>query len=233
MERLRGLIGKAWSAIDFGWPEKREILAVELLAPLGGRYLPLSRWSLRPSAVVAILNEIVINRRSCIVECGAGTSTFYIARLLRERGGGRLYSIEHDAEWARWVEDGLAAEGLDAHTSVSVAPLSPTPLALERNLWYDAGSIGWLASDLQIDLLLVDGPPAVDRETELARYPAIPYFRQALAEDFAVVLDDIQRTGERKVVARWEQELGVDFDRRAPEGIAIGHSRPSQNLGLI
>ncbi len=51
------------------------------------------------------------------------------------------------------------------------------------------------------DLVLVDGPPSVQK---LNRYPALPYLHGKLAERFSFYLDDAQRQGETQVVKRWE-----------------------------
>ena len=76
---------------------------------------------MRPSGLVAVLNDIVINNRSRIVECGSGISTFYIGRLLQERGG-HLYSVEHDAGWADLLQRALAQEDLSEYVTVATRP---------------------------------------------------------------------------------------------------------------
>src|SRR5438093_6942309 len=87
-----------------GVRDRRDAMALEVLAPLSLSYLPWSQAAMRPSGLVAVLNDIVINGRVRIVECGSGISTFYIARLLRElrslRRAGRIHTIEHDEPWA-------------------------------------------------------------------------------------------------------------------------------------
>src|SRR4051794_1030911 len=118
--------------------DRKDILAMQALAPLAApAYLPWNQAAMRPSAVVAVLNEIVINRRQRIVECGSGISTFFIGRLL-QRKGGHLYTIEHDEDWARLLEQELKAEGLEAVVSVVFAPLAPTThgWAGNQSPWY-------------------------------------------------------------------------------------------------
>ena len=72
--------------------DRKDMLAMAALAPLSRGFLPWSQASMRPSGLLAVVNDIVINRRTKIVECGSGISTFYIARLLKERGGHYLLS---------------------------------------------------------------------------------------------------------------------------------------------
>ena len=228
----------------YGVRDHKDLLALQALAPLSSTYLPWSSAAMRPSGLVIVLNDIVVNRRSRIVECGSGISTFYIARLLKQRGG-HLVSIEHDERWANTVAQALEAEGLSQHATVVFAPLAPTQHSWNGSSWYDESRLSSITDrfvspssrlpnqpavlgDGKIDLLLVDGPPAYLRQSRYARYPAVPFFQSQLSSDYTVALDDIDRRGEQEIVERWERELGIRFDRRFVDGtIAVGHSRES------
>jgi predicted O-methyltransferase YrrM len=200
-----------------------DVLALQALQALGGRYLPWTAGSMRPSGLAAVLNEIVLGSRQRILECGSGVSTVYLARLLAERGG-RLVSLEHDPGWAAFVERQLEAEGLRPQARIALAPLEAHPLSIEGSPWYPGDAARGAAGELgAIDLLLVDGPPADRPETELSRYPALPALSDALAPEAIVILDDARRPGEARVLERWEEETEIQFERR-PDlgGIAIG-----------
>ncbi|MEO3930670.1 class I SAM-dependent methyltransferase [Micromonosporaceae bacterium B7E4] len=203
-----------------------DILAMHVLAPLSTSYLPWTISAMRPSGLVAVLNEIVLNCRRSIVELGAGISTWYIARLLSQVGG-HLIAVEHDERWADQVETQLAREGLTDLVSVVRAPLAAISPAWpgEDPSWYDAGAVTEALDGRRIDLLVVDGPPAFRAELAHARYPALPMLAASLAEDHAIVLDDIDRTGEQEILDVWERDFGVTFQRRVVDGgIAIGRS---------
>ena len=88
-----------------------------------------------------------------------------------------------------------------------------------------------MASDREFDLLIVDGPPG---STPQSRYPAIPYFRESLADDYAVILDDANRPEEQEILKRWQAELGIPFQTGpGKSAIAIGRSRESDwQLGI-
>lgn len=206
---------------------RHDLHALQALEPLSGRYLPWTSFALAPAALVTVLNDIVVNRRRHVVECGGGVSTVYIARLLAERGG-HLHTIEDDPAWAGILREALEAEGLTAHATVIHAALEPTPLGWRGGeSWYSAAALDGATSE-PIDMLLVDGPAAHGNEIRHARYPALPYFRPFLAPDFVVILDDIPRRGEQEVVDRWEREAGLHFTRRFSQGrIALAHSAPS------
>src|SRR5438270_11752196 len=75
-----------------------DIQAIARLAPLSTSYTPWSPIAMRPSGVTAVLDDIVLRRRAAIVECGAGVTTIFVARLLRSRGRGHLWTIEHDVD---------------------------------------------------------------------------------------------------------------------------------------
>lgn len=208
---------------------QNDIVANSYLAPLSTTYLPWTKSAMRPSGLVAVLNEITINQRKCIVECGGGISTFYIARLLREKGG-HIYTIEHNQLWCQLLEQELAKENLSEYVSVIFAPLSSNKIEIrqENTEWYDLSTLEAKLSSLKIDLLIVDGPPAYEVEKQLARYPAVPFLSTYLAEDYTIILDDINRPGEQEVLQTWEQQLGIVFERRLSQGnIGIGRAKPS------
>jgi hypothetical protein len=210
--------------------DRRDMLAIQVLAPLSSNYLPWSQAAMRPSAIVAVLNDIIINNRTHVVECGGGISTFYIARLLRERGG-HIHTIEHDAGWAGILQQALEAEGLGDYATVIFAPLARSSHSLDGNQWYAEDKLRCLVESRGIDLLVVDGPPAYGQELRYARYPAVPFFKSALADDYTVVLDDINRQGEQEILQRWEQKLGITFDRRFVDG-TIGVGRPRRSFTI-
>jgi hypothetical protein len=209
-----------------GWLRaQNDLQAMQALAPLARGFVPWNAYALRPAGLLAVLNDIVANKRTHVVECGGGVSTIFIARLLAERGG-RLQTIEDDERWAQTLAAELAREGLDRHASVICAPLAPYAGAWpgEEGRWYAAAPLERAIND-PVDVLLVDGPSAYTRLTRHARYPALPFFRARLDEDFAVFLDDISRPGERDVLARWEQEFDLRFERRYVRGrIAVARS---------
>jgi hypothetical protein len=201
------------------WHED-DLHAWHILAPLlaQGPYLPWSTGSMRPAGLVAVCNEIIHGARTRIVECGSGVSTVVLARLLRERDGGRVVALEHDHHWAALVQDHLRRETLDAIARVLHAPLQGEPP------WYELAVLDEVPDE--VDLLIVDGPPACDPGHGTRRAQALPRFDERLVSGAAVALDDISRPGEREVIAGWEASTGWRFvlDERA--GVAIGRRAP-------
>ena len=179
-----------------------------------------SQGAMTPAGLAAVCAEVAGRRRQRVVECGSGFSTLVLARLLRGRAG-RLVSLEHDRAWATRVQSDLAAAGLAEIARVALAPLEPHPLALNGLHWYSQHALPSLPP--RIDLLLVDGPPAFEPHIELSRYPALPALAKRLAADATVILDDIDRPGELRILETWEHDHDIRFELRPAERIAIGH----------
>ena len=203
-----------------------DVAALQRLAPLASPYLPWPDVAMRPSAMVAVLDEIATFGRSQIVECGGGLSTVYIGRLLRERGG-TLTTVEHDSEWVASLRRQLAADGLTDTVDVVHAPLESSD-DLATSPWYSTRRIGALGLT-SIDMLIVDGPIATPRHPHI-RQPALPYFYDRLAAGSLVVLDDALRRGEREIAARWSTEFEITMKIRALDGaIAVGRVRGARS----
>ena len=178
-----------------------------------------STGAMTTAGFAAVCAEVASRDRPSVLECGSGFSTLTLATVVRERGG-RLVSLEHDATWAARVRSNLAAAALAETARVMLAPLQPHPLARDGLLWYAEHQLRFLPR--RIDLLLVDGPPAFEPETELSRYPALPALAERLAPDATVVLDDIDRRGELQVLQAWERECGFRFEIQPTMRIAVG-----------
>lgn len=201
-------------------PGDADLYAWHVLRPLldGRPYLPFSSGAMRVSGLVHLCNLVVHRAPAQLVECGAGVSTVVLARLLAERGSGRLTALEHDPGWAQRIADLLAREELTGVARVVLAPL--------EDGWYAAEGVAQLPE--AIDLLIVDGPPADRPELAEARRPALTALESRLVGGARVILDDIGRAGEQRVLAGWERETAWHFDRLEDEAIAVGRRRDQQ-----
>ena len=194
-----------------------DLHAWHILRPLldAGGYLPWSTGAMRPAGMVRVCNEIVLNAPAVTIECGSGVSTVVLARLLRQLGAGRLIALEHDAGWAELVQRSLHRESLAEWAEVVHAPLAGDPP------WYDRSAFAGLPD--VVDLLVVDGPPADRPGLHLRRAPALAAFADRLSATATVVLDDVDRPGERQVLAGWESDTDWRFDVDDAAGVAFGH----------
>ncbi|KOV79602.1 class I SAM-dependent methyltransferase [Nocardia sp. NRRL S-836] len=203
--------------------ELADLSALQRLGPLSSEYLPWTSGELRPAALVAVMDEIVLGARTVLVELGCGSSSVLLARLLAQRGFGHLLSIEHDERTAAFVASQLRREGLSTVARVVHAPLSRHPAALSRHgQWYAPQLVhdevfGYVDAFGLVDLLLIDGPGFGD-----SRYPALPVLRGVLAPGATVLVDDADRADEQSVLVRWAEEFGVRFRNAPRTSIAVG-----------
>lgn len=202
-----------------------DILAYQSLKPLNRRFLPLGGSAVRPAGLETILNDIQVNDRRIITECGAGASTLYIARVLDKRGG-KLFSIEHDKSWMEVVGKMVEEEELDEHVEFIHAPLNDTSFPKSGTSWYNTDTIK-KHIDVSIDLLFVDGPPAYSKDLRWARYPAYPFFQSFLSNEFTIIIDDISRNSTASMVEAWESEGLSAVERRFYRG-DIGVARKGE-----
>lgn len=194
-----------------------DLHAWHVLRPLldGANYLPWSTGAMRPAGLVVVCNDIVQGGRTRIVECGSGISTVILARLLRERGGGAtITSLEHDAGWAALVTDMLRRESLEGVARIVHAALQGDPA------WYARSALAEMPD--YVDLLVVDGPPAHAAGHGLRRLPALGAFAPRLTPTATIVLDDVNRPGEREVLSNWESETAWRFVIDEASGLATG-----------
>ena len=158
-------------------------------------------FALNPTDLLELLHLVRLRQPRLVLELGSGTSSVWLAYAL-EQYGGKLVSLDHDADYARQTRTMLAAHGLAAVAEVREAPLRELTANGTAYQWYDVTRLTDLTG---IDLLLIDGPPAATGPD--ARYPALSVLAERLAATATVVLDDANRQDEREAVRRWTAEV--------------------------
>jgi hypothetical protein len=171
--------------------------------------IPSTVVSLQPSTINWIVNDIIINQRSRILELGAGTSTQIIAQCLsqisNDKVDRRLLSIEENAEWASHVSKVISSNGNQKHASVSHVPRANGP----GGFWYDETALNAVLADFKPDLLIIDGP-AIKREKRTAdRSRVFHFFRDRMAESYTIFIDDTIRKAERQLTKDWAEYVGI------------------------
>jgi hypothetical protein len=186
--------------------------------------LPWTGSALRPSALLLCLHEIEIHRRLKVIELGSGVSTIFFAKLLQQLGG-HLLTIDHNKEW----QDIVAARCHDCLDSVTFAttPLQSVTVEESKFEWYAPDTIRKCAADYQADMMVVDGP--IGNPCQMARYPAMPVLRHCLAEDFTVILDDINRREELLTAKSWADKYNLSLSVTYARG-NVGILRPHSTL---
>lgn len=128
-----------------------------------------------------------------VVELGAGQTTFLIdAFKKRNIFTGAVLTLEHDEGWRTIVQEKVSHE-------VQKVPLSNNP--------YPGGyDLSDAIIPAKIDLLLIDGPPAIGGKY-LSRHSALPLLNRINQEDFVIIVDDAERRGELQLVERIKAAL--------------------------
>ena len=162
--------------------------------------LPATRgWAASPDLLVVLVDLVISERPSLVVECGSGASTLWLALAMRRFGiDGRIIALDHDPGFGGKTRDLLARHDVRDLAEVRDAPLESFSLDGETYSWYARRA--W--EDLTgIDLLFVDGPPATTGHQ--ARYPALPLLSGSLSPAATVVLDDLVVPDMQKVLRLW------------------------------
>jgi predicted O-methyltransferase YrrM len=162
--------------------------------------LPATRgWAASPDLIALLVDLVISERPSLVVECGSGVSTLWLALTMRQfEIDGRIIALDHDPVFGDKTRAFLARHGVQDLAEVRDAPLESFSLEGESYSWYARRA--W--QDLTgIDLLFVDGPPAATGHQ--ARYPALPLLSGSLSPAATVVLDDLVVPDMQKVLRRW------------------------------
>lgn len=182
-------------------------------------FFPLTKWSLSPKEILHVCNDIMINKRKMIVEFGGGFSTICIAQLIKIKNlDATLYCVEDNQSWVIELQKFISENNLSNNVKIIFAPLLniPSEFAKEnQQTWYDIKVLNRTLNEINsVDLILVDGP--FGKSTPFARFSAVPYLKNKLAENYSIYIDDTYREEESKIVKHWEQllnEKAIDFKR--------------------
>ena len=162
--------------------------------------LPATRgWAASPDLLMVLVDLVITERPSLVVECGSGASTLWLALAMRRfEIDGRIVALDHDPVFGAKTRDLLARHNVRDLAEVRDAPLESFSLDGETYSWYARRA--W--EDLKgIDLLFVDGPPATTGHQ--ARYPALPLLSGLLSSVATAVLDDLIVPDMQKVLRLW------------------------------
>lgn len=175
-------------------------------------------WAATPELSLAIYEIVSTQKPSQIVELGSGISSLICGYALEQHGDGSLFSIDHDELYAQKTQNMLARHALDQYCTVMHAPLVRQSINNETYIWYDMANI---ECPSEINLLIVDGPPF--KTQKKARYPALSYFYPKLATSAAIVIHDILREDESRMIEEWLQQY-PEFSKEVistEKGIAV------------
>jgi hypothetical protein len=139
------------------------------------------------------------------VEAGSGVSTIITALAVKKYGGGTTFALENGAAFAEETRSHVRQHGIEDYAEIIHAPLKRYTQEGEEWQWYDIASLNVSGP---IDLLIVDGPPAV--QNPYARFPALPILWERLSSDMVVLVDDGDRKEEKEIVERWCEKYNLE-----------------------
>jgi hypothetical protein len=176
-------------------------------------FIPMTTWSISPSTILHILNDIDINQRRCIVEFGSGISTLYIAKYIKSvHRKIQFYSVESNKEWMSKLQIQIESLELQDYVTLIYAPIEKVPSSFSyksQDIWYSTNELDTeLNAVFDIDVVIVDGP--FGGITPYARYSALPFLKNKLASKFSIFIDDVGRSEENEILKEWKNILKCD-----------------------
>lgn len=206
-KRMHGTVRQVGAGIEKKIKEEikqtfRQLEALQNLSVLlpANDVLPATRgWAASPDLLMVLVDLVITERPSLVVECGSGASTLWLALAIRRFGiDGRIIALDHDPVFGGKTRDLLVRHDVCDLAEVRDAPLESFRLDGETYSWYARRA--W--EDLTgVDLLFVDGPPATTGPQ--ARYPALPLLNGSLSPVATAVLDDLIVPDMQKVLRLW------------------------------
>ncbi|GAB2862747.1 hypothetical protein GCM10027092_27450 [Yaniella soli] len=134
-----------------------------------------------------------------ILELGSGTSTIWFGYLCRAYGG-QVVTLDHLEEYLELTQAAVDRHSLNTHVECRLAPLERIECGGDTYNWYSMEALSDLSD---IDMVLIDGPPAATGPQ--ARYPSLPQIIDRLSPTVTVILDDAHRRDEANIVDAWQE----------------------------
>ncbi len=198
------------------WQQIQALLSIFSLLDITHPLPPMRGAAVLPDLANVILSLILERKPELVLEAGSGVSTLIIAYALRHVGRGRLISLEHEHAYFVQTMAHLERHGLTDVAAVVHAPLKTVVINGKPWRWYDTES---LAMAKPIDLFFIDGPPG--NTQSLARYPALPLLIAKLSADAVLILDDVNRDAEQRILRMWTTQF-PDFKLQLVETFKKG-----------
>jgi predicted O-methyltransferase YrrM len=160
-------------------------------------------WAASPDYLRELIRLIREHDPQQILEAGSGVSTVIAALALQKYGDGQIIALENGEEFADNTRRYLQLHGVQSNATVVHAPLKKHSVDGRECAWYEMAA----TEGKQIDLLVIDGPPALE-ESE-ARWPALPLLWDQLNPGARILMDDGDREGERRVIEDWSKRYPI------------------------
>ncbi|WP_422126839.1 hypothetical protein [Thioalkalivibrio sulfidiphilus] len=196
--------------MDVGWREQYYLSNYEILCAntpwLKRPVFPSPAGGTANASMLYLLLSVLVNEGpKRIVELGAGQSTLLLAQYVDWQKNSAITSIDHDRYWID-----ILARDVGDKVDLVHRPLVDRRIADLHFSWYDIKDFPLV----DVELLIVDGPPAYARHNRYSRYGIIEFLPDVLSKDFIIIIDDAGRNGEYR--------LSQDIVRKLPNGVRAG-----------
>lgn len=169
-----------------------------------------TEWTIDSDLLKIIIDDIYNKKYNInILELGTGLSTIVLSKILNKLNNGKLYSIENDRIFYEKTKKLLELNKLDNICDLFFSPLEDVYINGIKWTWYN---IYFLSKVNNIDILIIDGPPAYIQK--MSRFPALPILIDKLNYNISIYLDDGNREDEKKIIREWKnlyKELNFEF----------------------
>ncbi|MCC5927633.1 MAG: class I SAM-dependent methyltransferase [Cyclobacteriaceae bacterium] len=134
------------------------------------------------------------------LECGSGLTTIVIGIIAKIKGE-KLYSLEHNEEWANRVRLYAEKLGLDN-------------IILDTHTLKNYGEFDWYSVNREklpanFSFIMCDGPPG---KTRGGRIGLIHVLKDKMKPDTLILLDDLSRESEKKLINDWKKLIKMDVE---------------------
>jgi predicted O-methyltransferase YrrM len=182
-------------------PEQEVIyrdLFVRLLAERGMKdeYFPVNSAA-NFSLLYLITRTVIELKVQRVIELGAGQSSILLDRLNHTCHPIDITTVEHDENWVSELQPRVSHK-------LTHVPLRERKVAGQNVNGYsfDTGSL-----PQDVDLIVVDGPPASPRTGRYSRLPALELLDLLRPDGGIIIIDDAERPGEAYLTSLFVQEL--------------------------
>lgn len=181
---------------------------------------PMRGWAMSPDAMAWILADLQERESPTIIEFGSGQSTIIFASLLKNKGSGRLISVEHDPTYAETIQRQLIACGLEKFVEFKILELEETQSQPSQSTCksYPVSNL----PNIPIDVALIDGPPI--NNGRITRLFPLKWSLEHITPAGSVYLDDSARPTEKEVIKKLQSSI---------PHLTISHLTSEKGLCLI
>lgn len=160
------------------------------------------RWAAGYPFLYALYRTLDEQKPKRILELGLGQTTRMIAQYAAAHEDVRHVVVEHDPEWIAFFQKSFALSDRSRILTLSLEEHA----YLEDDAVLSYGGFSDALQGQRFDLLSIDGPFGGNANL-YARVDVLRMLPDCLADSFAILLDDCDRSGERRTLAQMEQKL--------------------------